>query len=256
MEQSLTLDRLSDMRGADVYDSAGDKIGAVEEIFYDEQTDQPEWIGIGAGFFSAKRVLVPVQGASVEGGEVRVPYSKQQVKDSPDIDGDVISQETEAELYSHYGLEYSERRSDTGLPEGGAGRTGGRTADVDTVRGEGDVTRSEEELRVGKRQVDAGSVRLRKWVETEPVTADVELKREKVRIERESIDEPMSGVEIGEEQIDVTLRSEEAVVDKQVVGKERIKLQKDVETETKTVKDDVRKERVEVEGDTVEERKR
>ena len=253
MEQSMNLHRLNDMRGADVYDSSGDKIGSVDEIFYDEETNQPEWIGIGTGFFGTKRVLVPVQGASFEGDEVRVPYSKDQVKSSPDIDGDEISQDTEYELGSYYGLGYSERRSDTGLPEGGSGGTSGGTYDrdvnIDRPGGDTSVVRSEEELRVGKREVEGGSARLRKWVETEPVETDVELRRETVRVERETLDRPVSGATIGEETVDVTLTSEEAVVDKTVVAKERVGLEKDVEVERDTVRGEVRKERVEIEDD-------
>jgi len=261
MQQSMTMERLTGMQGANVYDSAGDKIGAVEEIFYDEQTNQPEWIGIGTGFFGTKRVLVPVQGASFEGDEVRVQFSKDQVKNSPDVDGDEISQDREYELSSYYGLGYSEQRSDTGLPEGGTTTGGGLDVGVTGPDSPGDaamspdeptLTRSEEELRVGKRQVEAGRVRLRKWVETAPVATDVELTRETVRVEREPINQPVSGAEIGEEQVDVTLRAEEAVVDKQTVAKERIQLDKDVETERQTIQDEVRREQVEIEGDDVD----
>ena len=176
-----------------------------------------------------------------------VPYSKDQVKGTPDIHSDEISQETEAELYSYYGLKYSERRSDTGLPEGmptGRERETRRgTADT------GEVVRSEEELRVGKRDVEAGRARVRKWVETEPVQTDVELKRERVRVEREPIDQPVSGAELGEEEIEVPVHQEEAVIQKETVAKERIGLEKDVDTERETVTDEVRKERVDVEGD-------
>jgi uncharacterized protein (TIGR02271 family) len=236
---SFSMDQLTDMRGMTVYDSAGEKIGQVEEIFYDEETNRPEWIGIGTGFFGTKRVLVPVEGASQSGDGLTVRYSKEQVKDSPDIDSDELSQATEQELYSYYGLGYSERRSETGLPEGG-----GRVADDDTS-----VTRSEEELQVGKREVGAGSARLRKWVETEPVEMDVELKRETARVTREPIDRAVSDAEIGEEEVEVGLREEEAVVQKRAVAKERVGLEKDVDTTRETVSDEVRKERVEVEGD-------
>ncbi len=60
---------------------------------------------------------------------------------------------------------------------------------------------------------------------------------------------PVDDAEIGEEQVDVTLRAEEAMVQKQTVAKERVGLEKDVQTERKTVSDEVRKERVEVEGE-------
>lgn len=241
MQDSMTMNQLEEARGLPVYDSAGDKIGKVEDIFYDEQTNQPEWIGIGTGFFSTKRVLVPVQGASLTADGYSVPYEKDHVKDSPDIDGDEISQETEAELYSYYGLEYSEARSDAGLPEGGR-----RTGVADR---EASVTRSEEELSVGKREVDAGGARLRKRVETEPVETDVELKRETARVTREPVNETVDDAEIGEEQVDVSLRAEEAVVQKQTVAKERVGLEKDVQTERQTVSGEVRKKRVEVEGE-------
>ena len=240
MQNEMTIDRLSEMRGQPVYDSAGEKIGTVEEIFYDQDTDQPEWIGIGTGFFGTKRVLVPVAGASSTSEGVTVQYAKDQVKDSPDIDSDEISEQTERELYTHYGLQPSKRSSESVLPEGRASST---SVEGDTV------TRSEEELQVGTRQQEAGRARLSKWVETEPVAMDVELQRETARVTREPVDQPVSDAEIGEEEIDVTLREEQPVVQKQAVAKERIGLEKDVETERQTVSDELRKERVEVEGD-------
>jgi uncharacterized protein (TIGR02271 family) len=252
----MTLERLSEMRGTTVYDSGGEKIGSVEEIFYDEQTRQPEWIGIGTGFFGMKRVLVPVQGASVSSDGVTVPYPKDQVKDTPDIDGDEISEDAERELYSYYGIQPSESQSDTVLPAGGTTGTSYETRDVDTTARVRDdsasVTRSEEELAVGKREAEIGRARLRKWVETEPVETDVQLRRETVHVEREPINETVTDAELGEDSVEVGLSAEEAVVDKRVVGKERVSLDKDVETNTETVRDEVRKERVEVEGDTID----
>jgi uncharacterized protein (TIGR02271 family) len=241
MENTMQNVRLDELRGAPVFDRSGDKIGNVEEIFYDHGTSKAEWIGIGTGFFGTKRVLVPVQGASSYEDGISVPYDKDQVKDSPDIDSDDISGQTEQELYSYYGL--------GGVPTGYADTTD--TTDT-TARSTGDsVTRSEEELQVGTRQTDAGSVRLRKWVETEPVALDVELQRETARVVREDINEPIGrdADAFSEEQVEVPLREEQAVTAKQTVAKERVGIQKDVETRTETVQDEVRKERVEVEGD-------
>jgi uncharacterized protein (TIGR02271 family) len=239
MTDQVTLERIAECRGLDVCSSDGKKIGSVEEIFYDEQTRQPEWIGIGTGFLGTKRAVVPVHDADIRDDEVYVPYAKDQVKDSPDIDADEISQDTERELYAHYGLQYSESRSDTGLPKGG--RAGGKP--------EKKVTRAEEEIEVGKRPVEAGKARLRKWVETEPVEMDVELERETARVTRERIDEPVADADIGEEEIEVPLRGEKPVVQKQTVAKERVGLEKDVQTRREKVRDEVRKERVDVEGD-------
>src|SRR5918911_3858664 len=133
----ITLEQLSGLRGAPVYDSADQKIGKVEEIFLDNDTDVPEWIGLGTGVFGTKRVLVPVAGADVGSDAVRVPYSKDIVKGTPDIDADEISQETEQQLYGHYGLEYSRQPSSSQLAEGEEG--------ADRKTSGGTVTRAEEE---------------------------------------------------------------------------------------------------------------
>jgi uncharacterized protein (TIGR02271 family) len=255
MNTQMSIDRLAQLRGTPVYDSAGEKIGKVDEIFYDLDTREPEWIGIGTGFFGSKRVLVPVYGASVGEDRVTVAYAKDQVKDSPNVDGDEVSESTERDLYAYYGLQPSESTSDSQLPRGqaSAGETEQaavpqRQTDVGSRR-EGDVIRSEEQLNVGKREVEAGRVRLRKWVETEPVEASVELERERVRVSREAIDEPGSGAQIGEDEVEMTIREERPVVEKETVARERISLDKDVERRQETVSDEVRKERVEIEGD-------
>jgi uncharacterized protein (TIGR02271 family) len=252
MRQTLSTEQLTSARGQNVYAADGDKIGSVEELYVDDQTGRPEWLGIGTGMLGTKRVLVPVVGLEQSDDGFRVPYSKDQVKETPEIDGDEISQETESRLYSHYGLEYSESRSDSGLPEGGA--PSGKASSRASV-GEADVVRSEEELDVQKRDVERGRARLHKWVETEPVNMDVDLHQETARVTREPIEQPVSGADIGEDEVEVELRGEEATVQKQAVAKERIALEKDVETERQTISDEVRKERVEVEGDDASDRR-
>ena len=248
MQDGITLDRLAALRGTAVYSSEGDKIGRVEEIFMDEETRRPEWIGIGTGFFGTKRVLVPVEGASLGDDQITVPYTTAQVKDSPDIDSDEITQGTESALYSHYGLGYTESRSQTGLPEQTSAPA---DAQPQTDAGEREIVRSEEEVAVGTRPVEAGRVRVRKWVETEPVEMDVELKRETARVRREPIDEPISDADFGTDELEVPLRAEEPIVEKRAVAKERVSLETDVAVDTQTVTDEVRKERVDVEGDDV-----
>jgi uncharacterized protein (TIGR02271 family) len=245
----ITMERLETMKGSTVYDSNGEKIGSVEEVYVHYQTSEPEWIGLGTGLLGTKRVVVPAATADAQADGIAVPYSKDQVKDAPDIDGDSISQEAESALYAHYGLEYSDRRSDTGLPEGtGSARTKGKASGGE-ASGEASVTRSEEELRVGKREVEAGHLRLHKWVETEQVDVPVEIKREKARVTREPVEGAATGEDIGEESLEVTLTEEKPVVQKETVAKERIGVEKEVERDTETVSEEVRKERVEVDDE-------
>lgn len=246
MHDPLTIERLGELHGSPVYDSADAKIGKVEEIYYDMQTRVPEWLGLGTGFFGTKRVLVPIAGADVREDGVHVRYTKEHVKDSPDIDSEEISPGLESSLYEYYRLDHSARDSDTVLPDERPG-----TTDT-TAREGGALTRKEEELKVGSRPVEAGRVRLHKWVETEPVEADVELTRERAHVQRERIDEPVAGHDFAEEEVEVPLHAEEPVVEKQAVAKERVTVGKHAERDTHTVTDTVRKERVELEHDGVE----
>ncbi|HWI02335.1 MAG TPA: PRC and DUF2382 domain-containing protein, partial [Acidimicrobiales bacterium] len=219
---------LSGWRGHDVVDPSGDKIGEIEDIYLDEQTDQPEWLAVRTGLFGRRISFVPLAEAQAAGDYITVPYTKDQVKDAPHADPDegLLSEAEEARLYQHYGLPYSDIRSDTGLPEGGgqtAATTGYETAGSDDA-----MTRSEEELRVGTRQREAGRARLRKWVETEHVATTVPVAREEVRIEREpitdaNIDRALQGQEISEDVHEVTLMEEEAVAGTEVVPKERVR---------------------------------
>src|SRR3954469_20593629 len=114
-------DDLLQKRGQDLYDNDGEKIGKIEEIYLDAETNEPEWALVNTGLFGTKSTFVPLRDATVEDGALRVPYEKARVKDAPKMDPDgQLSQEEEAELYRHYGLDYGESRSDSGLPEGGA----------------------------------------------------------------------------------------------------------------------------------------
>ncbi len=117
------------------------------------------------------------------------------------------------------------------------------------------MTRSEEELRVGTAQRERGRARLRKYVVTEQVQQTVPVSREEVRVEREpvtdeNIDEAMSGPDISEGEHEVVLHEEEPVVEKRAVPKERVRLEKDTVTDEHEVSEEVRKERIETEGDT------
>jgi uncharacterized protein (TIGR02271 family) len=242
-------------------DPAGDKLGTIDAIYLDDETGQPEWATVASGLFSAKAAFVPLAQAQAMGDSVQVPYDKQQVTDAPSMEADgSLSQDEEAQLYRHYGLDYSEHRSDSGLAAGTD-----RDADADTDHGtvgrdtsgpttDDAMTRSEEELQVGTTQRERGRVRLRKYVTTEQQTVTVPVQREELRVEREPItdanlDDATSGPAISEEEHEVTLREEEPVVEKRAVPKERVRLDTETVTDERQVSEEVRKEQIEVDGD-------
>ena len=118
LEPEKTVEQLADCRGAAVYDSCGERIGRVEEIFADKPTAEPQWLGIGTGIFGKKQVVVPLASASTSPDGVTVPFSKEQVNDSPEVDvfPNGIGVESERNLYGYYGLEL-EPDIDTGLTD-------------------------------------------------------------------------------------------------------------------------------------------
>jgi uncharacterized protein (TIGR02271 family) len=239
-------------RGRTLTDAQGEKIGKIDEIYLDAETERPEWAQVNTGLFGTKSSFVPIVDATTRGDDVVVPFDKATVKDAPNMEPDGhLSQEDEAALYRHYGLGYSEERSDTGLPEGGAATGTATGRDVSGRETDDAMTRSEEEVRVGTRERETGRLRLRKYIVEEEVTQTVPVRREEVRLEREpitdaNVGDATSGADLSEEEHEVVLHEEEAVVEKRVVPKERVRLDKDVTESEETVSDTVRKEQVEM----------
>jgi uncharacterized protein (TIGR02271 family) len=245
-------------QGRTMLDRDGDKIGKIDDIYEDRQTGRPEWALVNTGLFGTKKTFVPLRGASPVGEDVRVPLEKAHVKDAPGIDADgELSESEERQLFTHYDLGYetdvdasADNRYDTDVDTstGNGHDTSGPTTDEA-------MTRSEEELRVGTERREAGRARLRKYVVTETEERTVPVRREEVRVEREpitegNVDQALEGPEISEEEHEVVLHEERPVVEKKAVPKERVRLSAEERTDEETVSEEVRKERIDTDGDT------
>ena len=108
------------------------------------------------------------------------------------------------------------------------------------------VQRSEEELRAGVREREAGQVNVRKRVRTERERIAVPKRREEVSVDRVPVDREGSEAEIGDDEVSVPVTEEEVVVDKKPVVKEEVRVRKDVAQDEEVVEEDVRKEEVDV----------
>jgi uncharacterized protein (TIGR02271 family) len=275
--------------GYTVVDETGAKIGKVDDLFLDE-SDRPEYFGVKMGFLGTRSTLIPADITTInnEQGFIEVSQSKDTVKNGPAFDDDrEITSEYENEVRSYYGLGAVDSTEDRGTygdydgEHSGAGTTGSESAGTvgsgmsmgDTESGEfrehdrnqegvsqpgSDlededelrVQRSEEELRAGTREREAGAMRVRKRVRTDRERIEVPTKHEEVSVERVPVDGEATEAQIGEDEVSVPVTEEEVVVDKRAVAKEEIRLRKDVVEDTETVEEDVRREEVEVEDDT------
>ena len=68
----MTMTDLSGWRGHDVVDPSGDKIGEIEDIYLDEQTDQLEWLAVRTGLYGRRVSFVPLAEAQPSGDYVAV----------------------------------------------------------------------------------------------------------------------------------------------------------------------------------------
>ena len=107
-----TMDSVQALRGKDVYSTDGEKIGSVQEIYYDEANHAPEWIGLGTGFFGMKRKVVPIDRILPEQNGIYLPFTKDEVAAEPDFDyKDGISSDEERALCDYFSLGRHEEHS-------------------------------------------------------------------------------------------------------------------------------------------------
>jgi uncharacterized protein (TIGR02271 family) len=251
----IGTDTISRVIGQDVYDESGEKIGSAAEVYLDDETGQPEWVTVRTGLFGTRESFVPIRDADLTDDGVRVPVSKDRVKDAPKIDTDGhLSPQEEQELYRYYGLGNGTAQTTTQTTTGTGTDTRAAVGhDTSGPTTDDAMTLSEERLDVGMRSEEVGRARLRKYVVTENVTETVPVSREEVRVEREPITErnignAMEGPAISEEEHEVVLHAETPVVEKEAVPVERVRLDKETVTDHETVSEGVRKEEIEVEG--------
>ncbi|OEJ95295.1 PRC and DUF2382 domain-containing protein [Streptomyces thermolilacinus] len=260
------------LQGATAYDSNGEKIGTIGQVYVDDRLGTPEWVTVKTGMFGTKETFVPLSGARRQGADLHVPYTKDTVKDAPRLDADEhLDPSEEQRLYRHYQLTpgstgTAQGRTGTagttgttgmaagGMAAGTAGMEGtrGRHArdqrePATAMRGREDegMTRSEEQLQVGMEEYESGRARLRKYVVTEDVTTRVPVTHEEVRVVREPIRPGERESRIEDAEQEVTLHAERPTVSKKNVPVERVRMETEKVTEQQDVTGQVRKEKIE-----------
>ena len=244
MNNNFDLETIYD---ATIYDQDNEKVGAVKEVYLDDQTGEPRFATVSTGLFGMKQTFVPLDAARASGeGDLTVPFTKDFIKDAPNIDPDGhLDPSEERRIFEHYGAENASRSA--AAPDNTATDDGGEQA-----------VAHEERLKVGKQAHVTDQVRLRKRVVSERQQVDVPVEREELVVEREKIDpnsrEARSGSldDAADSDETVTLHEERPVVDKETVATEKVNVDKRKVTDTETVSGDVRKEEIDVDSDDVD----
>ena len=135
----------------------------------------------------------------------------------------------------------------------GMGASAGVTGERGNVVEEQHIPIVEEQLRVGKREVNRGGARVRSYVEEVPVEESVSLHEEHVNVERRPVDRKLDAAELKDDgllrgqTVEMREMSEEAVVGKEARVKEEIVVSKTATDRTEQIHDTVRRTNVDVE---------
>src|SRR5256714_1732495 len=228
------IQNLSRYIGHDVVDRNGNNVGTLECLWSDH-TGQPAFLGVKTGWFMGKTHVVPAQRAEVNevARVIRLPYEEDRIKQAPSYEANMeLSEGIEREVSSYYNIPWERTPA---IQTAGTGQEQAR------------VQLTQEELKVGKRQVEYGGVRLRKIIRTETVNQPVELQREEIAIERVPAGQAKPGSKsFNQEEIYIPLRREEPVVQKESRVTEEVRATKRKQTEKQTVSEQLRKEDVQI----------
>ena len=261
---------LGQLAGKHVKGPDGENIGKIADVYESTDGGGGTFATVTTGLFGGGSSFFPLDAAELRGDDVVVPYSKSFIKDAPRVENDeeltAPEEQRLFEYYSQAGGSGMTTGTTTAATTTTTTDTSGFTGDRDNVHGtvghdtsgpttDNAMTRSEEQLRVGTERVEAGRARLRKYVTTETETRTVPVSKETVHVEREPITDAnmpnaMSGPAISEEEHEVVLTEERPVVQKEAVPVERVRLDTDTVTENVQVTEEVRKEQIDMDGDT------
>jgi uncharacterized protein (TIGR02271 family) len=237
-----------ELLGARVTGADGKVVGTVEQVFRDDVDGTPAWARVRAGKTSR---FVPLGNSQVTRDGLNVPFDSQKIMSGPDIDAERHMSAGQAEELSHYyGLAVP---AQTGRQDTRQDMIQEQQRPDPSRQQPGDdvwLTRSEERFDIGTESVETGRVRLHKYVDTEPVEQSVHVYHEEYDVERIPItaEERQRGV-IEEGEMEVILHEERAVLRKEAVPVERVRLVTKRIDEDRMFRDEIRRERIEIEPD-------
>ena len=107
---------VADWHGKMIVDVHGEKIGKLQDVYVDVETDEPQFATVKEGFVNRHLTFVPVGGMTVGPDELKVTCSRELVKTAPDIElhGQELSQAGESALYHHFELNYTAPATESG----------------------------------------------------------------------------------------------------------------------------------------------
>jgi sporulation protein YlmC with PRC-barrel domain len=106
----------AEWQGKMLFDSDGEKIGKLQDVYVDVETDEPQFATVKEGFIGRHLTFVPLGGTNISPDGLKVPVTKEQVRSAPNIEleGEELSQADESALYHHFELNYTPISTESG----------------------------------------------------------------------------------------------------------------------------------------------
>jgi PRC-barrel domain len=106
---------LGEWRGRDLTDRNGERIGKLEDVYFDVESDEPQFGTVKEGWIGRHLTFVPLVGVTIGPDSLQLAVSKEQVKSAPNIvEGHEFSPAEESALYHHYELNYTPPERESG----------------------------------------------------------------------------------------------------------------------------------------------
>jgi sporulation protein YlmC with PRC-barrel domain len=107
---------VAEWHGRMLMDRDGEKIGKLQDVYVDVETDEPQFATVKEGIIRRHLTFVPLGGIRVAPDSLEAAVSKTQVEGAPNIEqhGEELSQADESRLYHHYELNYTPPDTDSG----------------------------------------------------------------------------------------------------------------------------------------------
>jgi uncharacterized protein YrrD len=107
---------VAEWHGRMLVDRNGEKIGKLQDVYVDVETDEPQFATVKEGFFDRHLTFVPLGGLQIGPDDLQVTVTKDQVRSAPDIElhGEELTQDDESALYHHFEMNYTPINTESG----------------------------------------------------------------------------------------------------------------------------------------------
>ncbi|MGA2519342.1 MAG: PRC-barrel domain-containing protein [Acidimicrobiales bacterium] len=107
---------VAEWHGKAIVDTNGERIGKLQDVYVDVETDEPQFATVKEGFIGRHLTFVPLAGIQVGPDDLVVTATREQVRSAPDIElhGEELSQADESTLYHHFEMNYTPPQTESG----------------------------------------------------------------------------------------------------------------------------------------------